>query len=30
MNNAINGRNGHHGVWKDLVPLAERLIGSDD
>ena len=30
MNNAVNSRNGHHGVWKDVIPLAKRLIRGDD
>ena len=30
VNNAINSRNGHHGVWKDLIPVTERLIRGDD
>ena len=30
MNNAINKGNGHHSVWKDLIPLAEELVRNDD
>jgi hypothetical protein len=30
MNNAINSCNSHHGVWKNLIPMAKRLVRSDD
>jgi len=30
MDNAVNSGNGHHGVWKDLIPLTERLVRGDD
>ena len=30
MNNEINSRNSHHGVWKDLIPLAEGLVRGKD
>ncbi len=29
MNEAINGRDGHGWIRKDVVPSAERLVGGD-
>ena len=30
MDNPVNRRYGHHGVWKDLIPLAKGLIRGND
>ena len=30
MNEAVDGGEGHGGVWEDLAPFAERLVGGDE
>lgn len=30
MNEPVDGSHGHHFVWKNLIPFAERSVGGND